>query len=59
MIPLLALFGAGLIDGMTEAGRQSPLDTMNGRLALALGWSLLISLFVLAFQFHRWWGGRP
>ncbi|MBX9729326.1 MAG: hypothetical protein K2X31_10500 [Sphingopyxis sp.] len=60
IIPFVTLFVSGIIAGFNAepgvAPGPSPLEAVNGAVIFAWGWSLLLTLFVLAFQWHRWRG---
>lgn len=68
LAPLLLLFVMGIAAGWNHAHQEAaggsppppvnPLDALSGVQALGICWGLLITLFVLAFQFHRWRGSR-
>lgn len=60
IIPFVTLFVSGVIAGYNAPQGAppglSPLETASGAVIFAWGWSLLLTLFVLAFQWHRWRG---
>ena len=66
--PVIILFALGIKDGWDQAHQEAlganppppvhPLEPYTAGDALAWFWTLLITLFVLAFQFHRWRGSR-
>ena len=66
--PVVMLFALGIRDGWDDAHQRalganppppvSPLDAYTAGDAFTWCWTLLITLFVLAFQFHRWRGSR-
>lgn len=68
LAPVAVLFALGIKAGWDDAHQRalganppppvSPLDTYTAGDALAWCWALLITLFILAFQFHRWRGSR-
>lgn len=68
LVPVFALFGLGFWAGWNDAHQRaaglepvkaaSPLEAYNAGDALEWFWFLMITLFVLAFQFHRWRGSR-
>lgn len=62
IVPFIALFVAGIVAGIREAGgappTPMPLDAVSGTTLFGWTWMLMLSLFVLAFQWHRWRGSR-
>lgn len=68
LVPLVLLFTLGIKSGWDDAHQRalganppppvSLLEAYSAGDAFAWCWTLLITLFVLAFQFHRWRGSR-
>jgi hypothetical protein len=62
ILPFVALFIAGIVAGYREAGgappTPMPLDAISGTTLFGWAWMLMLSLFVLSFQWHRWRGSR-
>lgn len=62
VLPFIALFVAGIVAGFREAGgappTPMPLDAISGSTLLNWAWLLMLSLFVLTFQWHRWRASR-
>lgn len=62
ILPFVALFVAGIVAGYREAGGAArapmPLDAISGTTLFGWAWMLMLSLFVLSFQWHRWRGSR-
>jgi hypothetical protein len=62
IVPFIALFVAGIVAGFREAGgapaTPMPLDVVSGATLFGWAWMLMLSLFVLTFQWHRWRGTR-
>lgn len=62
ILPFVALFVAGIVAGYREAGgappTPMPLDAISGTTLFGWAWMLMLSLFVLSFQWHRWRGSR-
>ncbi len=62
IVPFIALFVAGIVAGFREAGgappTPMPLDAVSGTTLFGWAWMLMLSLFVLTFQWHRWRGSR-
>ncbi len=62
LLPILGSFGLGVRDGYMEAhqGTTQPhlLHDASAADALSLLWALILLLFVLSFQWHRWKASR-
>lgn len=62
ILPFVALFIAGIVAGIRETGgaprAPMPLDAISGTTLFGWAWMLMLSLFVLSFQWHRWRGSR-